>query len=397
VPKTVSLAIVDEEGRPLGVLPSFEVDFPYWQETTKIVAGAREHYGVEVTVLRILTTSPGVQSGGAVSYLAQADGIPAAYAGPIDVDLSPHPDRAAYAEPGGPKASLRWAETALAALNHGPVNAATQHRTWNLSTIWQLDTPAGPVWLKQVPLFFRHEAPVLRWLAGVHAPSVPVLLASADGRMLLDHIAGEDLYHADLELRAAIAVDFHRLQAASVGQVAQLLALGVPDRRTDPLLASISGVVARFGGDDVRLRDLVDGLPTRMAAVAACGVPDALVHGDLHPGNVRGDRTRRVIIDWGDSCVAHPAFDIMRLTETLDPRSAEPLVDAWARRWQQAAPASRPLRALELLRPVGALRNAVTYAHFLDQIEPAEHPYHAADVPFWLGQAADLAGEHAFS
>jgi hypothetical protein len=40
------------------------------------------------------------------------------------------------------------------------------------------------------------------------------------------------------------------------------------------------------------------------------------------------------------------------------------------------------------LRPIAALRNAAVYAHFLDNIEPSEHPYHAADVPFWLAEAA---------
>jgi hypothetical protein len=46
---------------------------------------------------------------------------------------------------------------------------------------------------------------------------------------------------------------------------------------------------------------------------------------------------------------------------------------------------------LELFRPVGALRSAATYAAFLDQIEPAEHPYHRADVPLWLDRAATYA------
>ena len=51
------------------------------------------------------------------------------------------------------------------------------------------------------------------------------------------------------------------------------------------------------------------GLPDRVAAVAACGVPDTLVHGDFHPGNVAGRPDDYVILDWGDSFVGHPLLD----------------------------------------------------------------------------------------
>jgi hypothetical protein len=44
-----------------------------------------------------------------------------------------------------------------------------------------------------------------------------------------------------------------------------------------------------------------------------------------------------------------------------------------------------------LLRPVAALRNAATYAHFVANIEPAERPFHASDVPYYLALAAELA------
>jgi Phosphotransferase enzyme family len=389
VPKTVTLALVDEQGQPLGVLPAFDVDFPYWPSTSHIVAAARERFGIGVTVLRILGVEPDIQFGGAVTYLAEAAGIPPAYAGPIDADLSAQPNRAPYAEPGGPAASLRWADQVLRELGRGPVTAAAQHRTWNLSSIWRLETPGGPVWLKEVPRFFWHEPAVLRWLAGVGGDRVPALLASQDGRMLLEHIPGEDLHEASVEVRARIGADYHRLQVASLGQVAHLIEVGIPDIRAAHLTEVVSRVVARFGDGDARLRVLVDGLAQRMAAVAALGLPDTLVHGDLHPGNVRSDGRQRVIIDWGDSFIGHPAFDIIRLTERLDAAPAQALIDEWADWWRAAIPGCEPHRAVDLIRPVAALRNASVYAAFLDNIEPAEHPYHAADMPAWLARAVE--------
>ena len=63
------------------------------------------------------------------------------------------------------------------------------------------------------------------------------------------------------------------------------------------------------------------------------------------------------------------------------------LLDRWAARWRAAYPGSDPARAVDLLRPVASVVAAATYARFVAEIEPAEHPYHADDVPFWLERA----------
>jgi aminoglycoside phosphotransferase (APT) family kinase protein len=119
-------------------------------------------------------------------------------------------------------------------------------------------------------------------------------------------------------------------------------------------------------------------------------LPATLVHGDLHPGNARTDADGRLtIMDWGDCTIGHPAYDILRLTVDLpDPA---PVLEQWAYRWARDVPGSDPLQAAELLRPVAALRDAAVYAGFLAAIEPAEHPYHAADVPAALAEAARRA------
>lgn len=393
--RTVTLILVTAEGRATAALPPFEVELPYWQEVADVVAGAKREHGIDVTVLRLLAAERPHPPGGAVTYLAQTGSVPAGVAGPPPgFDETDHPHRADYARPGGPAASLRWAAGALAALGRGPVTAATQQRTWNLSTIWRLETPGGTVWLKQVPAFFGHEPAMLRWLArhGDRSGVPPLLAADEAGRMLLDHIDGEDLYGAGKAVRSAIGVDMHRIHVAAAGRVPELRAIGVPDRRAPRLLETITATVAAHGNGDPRLTALVDGLPARLAEVAACGLPDTLVHGDLHPGNVRGHAEgRRVLLDWGDSSVGHPAFDILRLTDDVSDVDAALLTAEWAGRWRAEIAGCRPERAVELLRPVAALRGAVTYADFVDRIEPAEHPYHASDVGACLNRAADLA------
>ena len=271
----------------------------------------------------------------------------------------------------------------------GPVTAMTQQRTWNLSTLWRLDTATGRYWLKQVPRFFAHEPAVLAWASG--SGRVTPLLAAEDARMLLAHVDGEDLYGAPAEVRRRIAADAHYLQLAAIDSVEHLLAAGVPDRRSAQLVGYLTGVVDAYGGGDPTLLALVDGLPDRLARVAACGLPDTLVHGDLHPGNVIGTEDRRTIIDWGDSFIGQPALDVLRLVVGLDPDDAVGVIEVWAALWRAELPGSDPGTSVELLRPVEALRLAAVYADFLACIEPSEHPYHADDVERWLRTAVERA------
>jgi hypothetical protein len=383
----VTLVLVDPAGRPLGALPPYEVPEPWWQDVGSVVAQARQRHGLDVAVLRLLAADRPEPHGGAVTYLGQVDDpqphLPLA---PARVDPTPDPLRAPWAQPGGPARSLAWATAQLRRLGR-PATRVAQQRAWNLSAIWRLDGDHGTAWLKQVPAFFRHEAAVLRWLDHAAPRTAPALLADdAAGRMLLDHVPGEDRYAADADERDAIAVDQHTIQLRAADEVERLVAAGVPDQRGDALARWIRATLAPHETSVVD--DLLDGLDERLAEVRACGLPDTLVHGDLHPGNVRGDGDRRVIIDWGDAFVGHPAFDILRLTETLNPGTAAPLLGAWNLRWRATVPGCDPDRAVGLLRPVAPLRMAAVYATFLANIEPSERPFHTADVPACLARAA---------
>ncbi|PTA44523.1 phosphotransferase family protein [Micromonospora sp. RP3T] len=411
--RTVTVVLVDAAGRPLGALPPFDVPDPWWQQVASVVDGARHRYGVDVAVLRLLDAARPHPPGGHVRYLAQLTEASAAAAAPgtslepVAVDRAPHPLRQPWAEPGGPARSVAWATDELRRLGR-PVTAVAQQRTWNLSAIWRLDTPPGPAWLKQLPPFAHHEPAVLTWLAhpdvpvdqGVCVPGeinadanslinragVEVLGVGGEGRVLVEHVAGEDRYGAGEAELAGIAAAHHPVQVRAVGAVGRLVAAGVPDLRG----ARLGGWIRRWlTGHDVSVAaELLDRLDERLRRIRDCRLPDTLVHGDLHPGNVRGDGVRRVVIDWADAFVGHPAFDVLRLTEGLAAPAAARLIDEWADRWRADAPGCDPHRAVDLLRPVAPLRLAAAYAMFLAGIEPSEHPYHALDVPAALTRAA---------
>ena len=381
-------------------MPSFEVAIPWWQEAGPVVDGARVRFGLEVTILRLLTAERDRPHGGAVTYMAEVD--PAApaviasrfepWAGSLDDD----PHRAPWARPGGPAADLRWAQGVLAGRGMARGGPARQIRSWNLSSLWKLPLADGSsAWLKAVPPFFAHEGAMLERLAG---GPVPGLIGRDRHRILMPELPGEDQYDAVRPVLDRMIDTLVELQAAWVGRESELLELGLPDWRGPALSAAIADVVERHAremsiGDVEALHEFLDTLPGRFGAVAACGIADTLVHGDFHPGNVRADGDRITLLDWGDCGLGHPLLDEAAFLDRVPPGDVDGLRALWHERWRDALPGSDPKRASRLLAPVAAARQAVIYRRFLDGIEPSEHPYHRADVPDWLKRTAAILRE----
>jgi hypothetical protein len=394
--RQVTLVLCTPAGELLGALPAFDVPTQWWRQVDDVVAGARTAHGVDVRVLRLLTCeTPQYPGGGPVSYLAEVDIAP-------DVALQPwrgrdpladEPLRLPYARPGGHRADLTWAKGVLEGRGIAIIAAPQQIRTWNLSSIWRLPTSNGPVWLKVVPPFFAHEGIVLPLL---DPAVVPPVLGAEPGRVLLGEVPGDDQYEATGASLLEMVRMLVRLQVDWIGRTAELLALGAPDLRPAALIPRIRAAVERHRhelncAEQGRIDSLVAGLPGRFAEIEACGVPDTLVHGDFHPGNVRGEPGRFTILDWGDCAVGHPMIDQLAFGQRLDCADRDAAERLWAKQWRAARPGCDADRAAALLRPVTAFYGAVIYQHFLDNIEPDEHPYHAGDPLAALKHAADLA------
>jgi len=394
-PRVVTLVLCTPTGEVLGQLPPFQASLPWWQEAQDLVAWVGEQHYVDVTILRVLDASLPAPPGGRVTYLAEVDG---AQAGGLPLSgwpgvLQPHPLRLPYAEPGGPSRHLAWADATLKDQGFVRTGLPQQKRTWNLSGLWRIPVEGGSVWLKCVPPFFAHEGAVISRLQD---GPVPRLLAHEPGRALMPDIPGEDLYGAELPTLLTLVSILVSLQAEWCGREDELLALGVPDWRGDPLTMAIESVVQRtwpelVSEDRRTLTELLETLPQRFASLAECGVPDSLVHGDFAPGNARGFEDTIVLLDWGDCGVGNPLLDMSAFLDRIPSDAVAPIKSHWATRWRQAIPGSEPSRAAEILEPIAAARQAVIYQGFLDRIEPSEHAYHRADPAAWLHRAADSA------
>ena len=398
--RRVTLVLTTLESAAPLVAPPFEVHTPWWPDVEPVVAEAAR-LGVEATVLRLLDASPDPRhpSGmaGTVTYLAETPAeayerlIRAGAAEHCRGVLDDHPLRASWARPGGPARHVAWADAALRANRRPRSGPVVQVKSWNLTGLWMLPTAVGPVWLKTVPAFFAHEG---RVIAALGDAPVPPLLAAEDGRLLLDHVDGEDQWDAPLPVQLEMVALLVELQFRCIDRADELLRLGAADLRAPALGTAGADLLERNregldGADRSILETLVEGLDRRFARVDACGLPDTLVHGDFHPGNVRGGSGGLVVLDWGDCGVGHPLLDLDAMIErVLEPAR---LRAAWFRHWRRRLPGCDPARAAELLAPVGCLRRAIVYQVFLDGIEPSERRYHAADVIDMLARAAAIA------
>ena len=80
--------------------------------------------------------------------------------------------------------------------------------------------------------------------------------------------------------------------------------------------------------------------------------------------------------------MGHPLLDMPAFLGRMPAESAPSVREHWLSLF-----AGDATQAAELIAPIAALRQALIYRSFLDAIEPAEHRYHQADVPQWLGVA----------
>ncbi|WP_234314219.1 MULTISPECIES: phosphotransferase family protein [unclassified Streptomyces] len=408
--RTVSVHVT-HGGEYFGLLGPYAVDGGWWSSAPPVVERVSQELGVPVVVLRLAYAPNDGSSGhgGHVVYHVEAWERPAGTTPcqvPADVTtlLGPADRRAGWATTGGLREALGWAEEQLAQAGRQAVGRPEQIRTWNLSGLFRYRTAqGGRAWLKVInPAFNAREGQVIALLGSVDPTLVPTVLGSdpEHGRLLLDHVAGEDLWAPSAEDVAAVVPRFVAAQAALAAD-GRATAAGLRDRTLPTLVVHVSALLDRLederamepGADgpqeqlEERLtaaelasaRVLAGRLPALVEKLTACGLPDTVVHGDFHPGNWRSDGTRAVIVDYADSAFGHPALDGLRPRQFVTEERWTQIAEVWARAWREHVPGSAPERALELVEPLFHLAYAVRYQEFLDHIETSERPYHETD------------------
>lgn len=401
MPRRVRVLLCSPAGDPIGSLPPFDVSSPWWPDVEPVVEGARDRFGTDIVVLRLLEADADPAAmGGSVTYLAELIGKPPSGMDGSDLDDeaigADDPKRAPWARPGWVARTIRWADVVLDGVGRRRIGRPVQVKTWNLSSVLRLSTDGGDGWLKSTPTFMVHEGAILS-LVAADAPSlVPRVLADdpAHRTVLLDGVAGEDQWEAPSTLVLQMVRGWVAVQSRWADRAEELLGAGLPDLRSDAFASRVAALARRPEVRDgltprelAGLDAIVLGLPARLADLRGCGLPETLVHGDFHPGNWRASGEDLVLMDWGDACVGHPLLDMAAFLQRVPAVATDDVRAAWTQAWLDARPSADPGRAAQLIAPVAALREALIYRTFLDGIEGSEQRYHAADVPAAIRRA----------
>ena len=297
------------------------------------------------------------------------------------------PRRSPWARPGFFEQAGAWITSSLAGTPWQPVAPVQQFRCWGISCVLRAATASGDVYFKAAggSDLFADEPAVMAALGQHYAALVPMPLAREAERrwMLLPDLGTTLRQSGDVELRVPAMTAYGRMQVALAGQVEQLLAAGLHDRRLHALPAQLQALL-----DDADARAILgDELYARLAAAApsllrVCeqlseyNIPASVVHGDLHAGNVAVLDGKFQVFDWTDASVAHPFLDLVTfsLISSELPEGAalvERMVAEYLRLWEPYEPAARLREAWRLAGVAGALHQVISYRHILAGLEPA--------------------------
>jgi aminoglycoside phosphotransferase (APT) family kinase protein len=278
-----------------------------------------------------------------------------------------------------------WVDDQLAARGRSRGGPAQPVNVWSLSAVVRVPCdPAPPVWVKGSCRHFHAEPALTRLVAEMLPIHAPPLIATDDERgwTLMEDIPGVDYEDQDTPppVGAQAARAIAALQLRSLEHLTEIEASGVPVRDLTTTMHQFDQVL----GESVELGQLTAGeleaaRGTRhdvhrvLAELAGLGIPDTLVHGDLHTGNLAQGADTLVLYDWSDAAVSHPFLDLVLLCERLSQEEQESARTTYAAAWRAAYPEADVSRALELAVQANAIYQMVTYEQLYAAGEDASY------------------------
>lgn len=145
---------------------------------------------------------------------------------------------------------------------------------------------------------------------GAPAPDVRELV-DVDGRqaIVFERVDGESMWNR----MVAAPDDVPPLSRELAAIHRHILSTGLPTEivsLVDRMCSKIDEAEGLADDDRVEAKQIVRDLPNGAA----------LLHGDLHPGNVLMRRGEPVVIDWFDTAIGHPVADVVRSSLLIRPR-----------------------------------------------------------------------------
>jgi hypothetical protein len=363
-------------------LVQLEIDVPekgWFPDVEPVLQALQEQHGIAAYVLSCQRVDPD-----RTTYVM------------MPIDAPPAPSAPTWDQAGWYAGALPWIDEHVT--RTGP---PAQVRVWGLSNVLRVPTADGTVYFKAhahsstlppatLPLLFAHEPRLLTSLEG----AVPRPLAIDEKRvwMLLPDLGAPLADQTDIALWIEAVQSHARLQRSYVGRADHLLDISCVDRRLAVLDAEVDQLLGDNPGTawlEPHERDELAARRTEMrtaiAELAAIGVPETLLHADLHPRNIAVRDGQVLAFDWTDAAVSHPFMDLVTFVEKRSPLSMDDRVrDAYLAEWMEYAPMADLRRALELANKLGALFQAMTSLHLMANLTGPDREAMVRGAGWWL-------------
>lgn len=332
------------------------------------------------------------------------------------------PLRPSWARRGWFAGAELWIQEQLARLNYTIVAPIEQVKTWGISCVLRVSTTRGTIYFKAIPtsfirkntplsssdatgrlpLFFTHEPALIQFLAAWYPQNMPTVLAMERERCwMLLAASGTELYaHPDQTAwEKALEVYGHMQVAASQHiEIDTLLAVGCLDRRLhivetqiDPLLGDEEVLADLTRSEVEQLRAQGPQLKSMCHQLAHYAIPQTLVHGDLHAGNIAVQHDTSIYFDWTDGCVAHPFFDALTFLDNVnDPAEQRRLRDIYLAQWTDYASIESLREVFPFSQLLATIHQAVSYQHIMAHVEGPSKQEMRGGATYWLRKLLQL-------
>lgn len=275
-----------------------------------------------------------------------------------------------FVKPGWFNELRLWVDEVIAPLGLHLKGGCRQLNAAPSFSLIRLESSGPAVWFKAVGEPNLREFPITLALAQLFPNYTPSILATRpewNGWLALELEGGSlDECQSTEEWRAA-ATALAKLQIDSLGKHAQLLNVGARDLRT----SSLSGVLQPFldvvgqlmeqqsktppvvlTRKDLQL--LGEHIQDALSLIDEIGIPEALGHLDLNPGNIFVAANECRFLDWAEAYIGHPFFTFEYLLEHFrrrfgtNPTLEAQFTAAYAEPWRRLLSSDEASQALSL-------------------------------------------------
>jgi hypothetical protein len=281
-------------------------------------------------------------------------------------------------------------------------------RSW--STVLTIPTEQGVCYFKASASVFAHEPALTEYLSQFRPKLFPDLLAvdksrhwmimRDSGTPLRQFVRGEK----SIDRWRDVVPLYVNLQKDLTSHVADLLTLGVTDRRLDKLPALFEELISDepsmlLNAEDdslttteyARVKESIPEFERMCERLASFGIPETIHHDDFHDANIFLQNGRIIFTDWGESAISHPFFTLVVMMRSVDNSfemdfcpEADLVRDMYLEQWTSYAPLAELQSVVKLAQRIGYVNRALTWKMSINLMSDELKSQYAIAVPAYL-------------